>query len=161
MAPFRGGSLGARSARGTRSTERLFDYDVTGLSLPNALHVSHRVPVEGEYLFRVVLSGARPAGSEPLEVGLWVDGRQVEVFTDPTPDGGFVVMRSGRNGSSHALIFDTGPLGCPITSGHGHADLLSIQCSVFGEPCIVDPGMSGYAAHRDWREFFRSDASSC
>src|SRR5207253_4184028 len=74
-------------------------------------------------------------------------------------NGGYVVMRSAWESDAHHLILDAGPLGCPISSAHGHADLLSIQCSVFGEPCIVDPGMSGYAAHRDWREFFRSSAA--
>ncbi|HEY2944764.1 MAG TPA: DUF1587 domain-containing protein, partial [Vicinamibacteria bacterium] len=58
----------------------LFDYDVTGLSLPNALHVIHRFPVDGEYLFRVVLGGARPAGSEPLPVGFSVDGGPQQVL---------------------------------------------------------------------------------
>jgi mono/diheme cytochrome c family protein len=52
-------------------------YDVTGLSLPNAFHAVHRVPVEGEYLVRVALGGVRPAGSEPIAVSLWVDERQV------------------------------------------------------------------------------------
>src|SRR5205807_1836656 len=75
------------------------------------------------------------------------------------PDGGFVVMRSGWNGSSHALIFDTGPLGCPITSGHGHADLLSIQCSVFGEPYLVDPGTGCYGVSSEVRDFFRGTAA--
>jgi mono/diheme cytochrome c family protein len=51
-------------------------YDVTGLSLPNAFHAVHRVPVEGEYLVRVGLGGVRPAGSEPITVSLWVDDRQ-------------------------------------------------------------------------------------
>jgi hypothetical protein len=51
-------------------------YDVTGLSLPNAFHAMHRVPVEGEYLVRVVLGGVRPAGSEPITVTLWMDDRE-------------------------------------------------------------------------------------
>ena len=38
------------------------------------------------------------------------------------------------------MIVDVGPLGCPVSGGHGHADLLSIQCSIFGEPCLVDAG---------------------
>ena len=37
------------------------------------------------------------------------------------------------------MIVDVGPLGCP-QRGHGHADLLSIQCAIFGEPCLVDAG---------------------
>ena len=75
------------AAKISPSPTPLLEYDVTGLSLPNALHVIDRVPVEGEYLFRVVLGGARPAGSEPLEIGLWIDGRQIGVL-DLDPEGG-------------------------------------------------------------------------
>jgi hypothetical protein len=52
-------------------------YDVTGLSLPNAFHALHRVPVDGDYVVRVVLGGVRPAGSEPIAVTLWLDDREV------------------------------------------------------------------------------------
>jgi mono/diheme cytochrome c family protein len=51
-------------------------YDVTGLSLPNAFHALHRIPVDAEYVFRVGLGGLRPAGSEPITVALWIDDRQ-------------------------------------------------------------------------------------
>jgi mono/diheme cytochrome c family protein len=53
------------------------DYDQTGLSLPNAFHVTYRFPVDGEYVFRVYPGGSRPLGSEPLQIGLWVDGKLV------------------------------------------------------------------------------------
>jgi mono/diheme cytochrome c family protein len=53
-------------------------YDVTGISLPNAFHAVHRVPVEGEYAVRVVLGGTRPAGSDPVTVALWVDDQPVQ-----------------------------------------------------------------------------------
>jgi hypothetical protein len=57
--------------------------------------------VEGDYLFRVVLSGARPAGSEPLEVGLWMDGRQVEVQSlDPEGYGSFYVEKQDFSGKT-------------------------------------------------------------
>jgi mono/diheme cytochrome c family protein len=62
------------------------DYDLTGLSLPNSLHVTHRFPVEAEYTFKVFLGGVRPAGSEPLPLALWIDGKQVQTF-DFDPDG--------------------------------------------------------------------------
>lgn len=74
-------------------------------------------------------------------------------------DGGYAVMRGGWDRHAHHLIYDVGPLGCPVSGGHGHADLLSIQCSVFGEPYLVDPGTSCYTADRDWRDFFRSTAA--
>jgi hypothetical protein len=52
-------------------------YDVTGLSLPNAFHAIYRVPVDGEYLLRVALGGLRPKGSEPITLSLWVDEREI------------------------------------------------------------------------------------
>jgi heparinase II/III-like protein len=75
------------------------------------------------------------------------------------PEGGYVVMRSGWDSEAHQLIVDVGPLGCPISSGHGHADLLSIQCGVSGEPYLVDSGTYVYAAEPAWREHFRSTAA--
>jgi mono/diheme cytochrome c family protein len=68
-----------------RTTTPLLNYDLTGLSLPNSIHLTHRFPVDGEYNFRVFLGGARPAGSEPLQLSLWVDGQQVKVI-DFDPD---------------------------------------------------------------------------
>lgn len=61
-----------------QSNTPLYDYDLTGLSLPNALHVTHRFPADGQYTIRVYLGGTRPAGSEPMQVGLWIDGQQVQ-----------------------------------------------------------------------------------
>ncbi len=68
------------------SNTPLTDYDLTGLSLPNAIHLTHRFPVEAEYNFRAYLGGVRPAGSEPLPLALWIDGKQVQNF-DFDPDG--------------------------------------------------------------------------
>lgn len=62
----------------------LTDYDVTGLSLPNAMHNSYRFPVAGEYVIRARLGGQRPPGSEPLETDLWIDGQLVKALrVDP------------------------------------------------------------------------------
>jgi hypothetical protein len=72
---------------------------------------------------------------------------------------GYAVMRSGWATDAHHMILDIGPLGCPTTSGHGHADLLSLQCAIFGEPCLVDPGTYCYTAEPAWRDFFRSTAA--
>lgn len=73
--------------------------------------------------------------------------------------GGYVVMRSGWQRTAHHLVFDVGPLGCPITGGHGHADLLSVVVSPFGEPFIVDPGTCVYAADPAFRQHFRGTAA--
>jgi hypothetical protein len=83
--------------------------------------------------------------------------------TDPPSrllaDGGYVVMRSGWDAGAHQLILDAGPIGGPPSAGHGHADLLSLQCSAFGEPFIVDPGTYCYTADPAWRDHFRSTAA--
>lgn len=79
--------------------------------------------------------------------------------SDLFADGGYVIMRNGWGPDSHQLTFDVGPLGCTTSGGHGHADLLSIQCSIFGEPCLVDPGTYCYTADKDWRNFFRGTAA--
>ena len=71
-------------------------------------------------------------------------------------DGDYVVMRSGWEADAHQLIFDTGAFGCPYSGAHGHADLLAVQCSAFGENYLVDPGTGCYTAGSMWREHFRS-----
>jgi hypothetical protein len=73
-------------------------------------------------------------------------------------EGGYVVMQDGWDANRHQLSFDTGPLGCPVTGGHGHADLLSVQCTVFGEPYLIDAGTFTYADPVS-REFFRGTAA--
>jgi uncharacterized heparinase superfamily protein len=83
------------------------------------------------------------------------DGAASRLFAQ----GGYAVMRAGWEPSGHHLIVDAGPLGCAVSGGHGHADLLSVQCAAFGEPYIVDPGMSGYTADPVWREHFRCTAA--
>jgi len=70
--------------------------------------------------------------------------------------GGYAVFRSGWDAAGHQLIFDAGPLGCPTSGGHGHADLLSIQVSAFGQPFLVDPGTYAYTQDPELRNHFRS-----
>jgi hypothetical protein len=72
------------------SREIKTDYDLTGLSLPSALHLMHRFPVEGDYDIAGLLRGRRPPGSEPLQVAFWIDGKQVSVIPYPIPPTGEV-----------------------------------------------------------------------
>jgi Heparinase II/III-like protein/Heparinase II/III N-terminus len=74
------------------------------------------------------------------------------------PEGGYAVMRSGWEPDGHQLIFDVGPLAGFGTGGHGHADLLSVQCAAFGEPFLADAGTGSYA-DAAWRRFFRGTAA--
>jgi hypothetical protein len=73
--------------------------------------------------------------------------------------GGYVVMRSGWEPRDHQIIFDVGPLGPRAAAGHAHADLLSVQCAMFGEPCVVDSGTYLYASNPSWRDAFRGTAA--
>ena len=74
------------------------------------------------------------------------------------PSGGYAIMRTGWDRGAHHMLVDVGPLGCPVSGAHGHADLLSVQCSIFGDPVVVDPGTHCYGDSR-WRDFFRSTAA--
>lgn len=74
-------------------------------------------------------------------------------------DGGYVVMRTGWQRDADQVVFDVGPLGCPTSAGHGHADLLSVQCAFRGQPYVVDPGTFRYTADQGWRSHFRSTAA--
>src|SRR5882762_9941191 len=68
----------------------LTDYDLTGLSLPNAIHTTYRFPADGEYVIRAHLGGTRPAGSEPIQLALWLDGQQIQVVQfDPAKVASF------------------------------------------------------------------------
>lgn len=70
--------------------------------------------------------------------------------------GGYVVMRNGWDRHAHQLVFDTGPLGSHVCSGHGHADLLAIQCCAWGETYLIDSGTGCYTSDLQWRNYFRS-----
>ncbi len=71
------------------------------------------------------------------------------------PSGGYAVLRSGWGADAHQMVVDVGPLGCSYAAGHGHADLLSVNCAVFGEPCLVDAGTYCYTPKPEWRNYFR------
>jgi hypothetical protein len=72
------------------------------------------------------------------------------------PHGGMVVMADGRSEGANRMLFDVGPLGCHLSGGHGHSDLLSITCSAFGRACLVDPGTFCYTSDSPWRNHFRA-----
>jgi hypothetical protein len=77
------------------------EYDLTGLTLPNAFHTTYRVPVEGDYVIRVALGGTRPATSEPISVTLWVDEHQLQTNQhDPEQSATFGVDRQDFGGQT-------------------------------------------------------------
>ena len=63
-------------------------YDETGLSLPYALHVTQRFPVEGDYDLTAIMRGFTPVGADPTRLGYWIDGQFVhEGATQGRDDG--------------------------------------------------------------------------
>ena len=76
--PYRAGSDGGDNSRFLSILPyTITDYDLTGLSLPSALHTMHRFPADGIYEFRIDPEGNRPKPSEPFPVAVWIDGKQV------------------------------------------------------------------------------------
>ena len=66
------------------------------------------------------------------------------------PDGGVTIVRFDEGHG--VLAFDHGPLGFGRLAAHGHADALSVQLYVDGEPVLIDPG----TGDRRMRDKFRS-----
>ena len=87
------------------------------------------------------------AGSLPLQ-----PVASVESF----PDGGVTVLRADYD--RIVLAFDHGPLGLDPLAAHGHADALSVQLFVDGEPVLIDPGTYIYNGNQRMRSLFRSTA---
>ncbi len=76
--PYREGADGGDNSRFLASLSfTMTSYDLTGLTLPSALHTTHRFPVDGEYIFRIDPEGNRPRPSEPFQVAVWIDGKQL------------------------------------------------------------------------------------
>lgn len=77
------------------STEAPTIYDETGLSLPGALHVTHRFPADGEYDFTGLIRGFRPPGSEPIPMAFWIDGEMVASVDVEMPSSGELSGQTG------------------------------------------------------------------
>jgi hypothetical protein len=65
-----------------------FDYDETGMSMPYALHVIHRFPVEADYELTGWVRGFRPGGSDPVKLAFWIDGKLIHEGQVPVPADG-------------------------------------------------------------------------
>lgn len=88
---------------------------------------------------REALGSRSFAASEPIPGGY-------------APDGGLVVLRSGRR----RVSMDVGPLGYLSIAAHGHADALSVTLALDGIDVIGDPGTASYYGHPEWRAAHRS-----
>lgn len=73
-------------------------------------------------------------------------------------EGGYHVLRSGdSSGREVMILFDVAPNGDSLTGAHGHADALSINLHLDGQPFLSDPGTFSYqdTLHR---KYFRATA---
>ena len=87
-----------------RGAQRCRTVRLTGLSLPNAFHAVHRIPVDADYVIRVFLGGLRPANSEPISLALWVDDVQTATLVhDPDRAATFADDRQDFGGQTTEL----------------------------------------------------------
>ncbi len=78
---------------------------------------------------------------------------KVTVGSTALRESGFFLMRDSA--ARDFLIFDAGKA-CPdYLPAHAHADMLSYELTIGGQPIVVDSGVYEYTAGR-WRDFFRS-----
>jgi hypothetical protein len=76
--PYREGTDGGNNSRFLAKIPwTITNYDLTGLTLPSSVHMMHTFPAEGDYEFRIDPEGNRPRPSEPFQVTVWIDGRQL------------------------------------------------------------------------------------
>jgi uncharacterized heparinase superfamily protein len=87
--------------------------------------------------------GASPRPAEML-------GRQTALgltLDTSFPRGGAHFPETGLfvwHGEPWTVFFDVGPLGPAEQPGHGHADTLTVECSLRGQRLFVDPGTYNY-----------------
>lgn len=109
------------------------------------------------------LLGLEPLDSQPDERTVWLLNGRWPAAQSPlqTPSsqlwerGGYAVLNRDRAEGRHQLIFDCGDFGLTAAPGHGHADCLSLEVSVFGRPFLIDPGSYSWHRGEHWRNAFR------
>ncbi|WP_433503788.1 alginate lyase family protein [Pseudonocardia halophobica] len=87
----------------------------------------------------------RTQGSAPT-------GRPDKLASAYFPDGGLVLLRSGRR----RITMDVGPLGYLAIAAHGHADALAVTITEDGVEIVGDPGAGSYYGNPEWRRRHRS-----
>jgi len=104
-----------------------------------------------------------PPDSQPEERTLWLLNGRWPMPRSPrqTPSsqlwkaGGYAVLNRDQPEGRHQLILDCGEFGLPAAPGHGHADCLSLEVSVFDRPFLIDPGSYSWHRGEHWRNAFR------
>ncbi len=99
-----------------------------------------------------------PFNDAPFELAPDLDLPGPEPGTSVFEETGYVVVREG----AVWLAFDCGPPSPPFLPAHAHADALSFQLWVGGEPVVVDPGTSTYepGSERNYERSTRAHATA-
>lgn len=88
--------------------------------------------------------------------------------TEPLADGIIQFMDTGYTIFRNKMLFgmmDHGSIAHGVyhdetpSAAHGHADLLAVELSAFGESFLIDPGFSNYRGDFNWHAYFRSTAA--
>lgn len=105
---------------------------------------------------------------EPCEETLWLLGEPgLDEFETQSsspfkaesrafPESGLYVMTCADPPTQ--LVIDAGPQGAD-SSGHGHADALSVTASSSGRSLLIDSGTFEYVGNQAWRDRFRGTGS--
>ena len=71
-------------------------------------------------------------------------------------EGHFFFKKQTAPGKEIYCHFDAAPLGYLSIAAHGHADALSFELHIDGQPFLVDPGTYCYHTDAEWRRYFVS-----
>jgi Heparinase II/III-like protein/Heparinase II/III N-terminus len=115
-----------------------------------------------------ILYGDKYASASLTEESIWLFGDDaLRAFTRPLPasdqasaafPSGGIYLMSDLDPCAQQLMIDAGPQGTG-TSGHGHADALSIRFALDGRRFLIDPGTYHYVSDGNERDWFRGTAA--
>lgn len=101
-------------------------------------------------------------GHGGLEVYQQISAGEPKNLSIAFEKSGYFIMRDGWRRNSSFCYFDCGEIAHGVHRGntpsaaHGHADILSFELSVDGQPVVIDPGFHTYFGSQDWHRYFRS-----
>lgn len=77
------------------------------------------------------------------------------------PSSGYAMLRDGWQCEGHHACIDCGEIGLGLRENdipiftHGHADMLSVWISSFGQPLLIDAGFFTYNGSPEWHRYTR------
>ena len=101
-------------------------------------------------------------GQDGLEAYQKISAGEPENLSCAFEKSGYFIMRDGWRKNSSFCCFDCGEIAHGVhrdntpSAAHGHADILSFELSVDGQPVLIDPGFHTYFGSQDWHRYFRS-----